>query len=251
HYRLDGQSDDSHWFLYGHRYWSDVKMTVAGGLESNAGAGDAATLASHVHDLASAAAARMGATLPLLLGITAVAVMTRQQLAIAGREMGPEAAPARPVGLRASADDVRAARARVPRAGVMNLFRSTPVHRITFDERRTDGYFTAVGRQELTSGAASDTRPYELQGRLTHSGPIPTDCRSGTCGTCWVGVLGGADRLSPVEPNEAKRLRACGYSDPAEPHPLIRLACLAKASGPVSLVVPPWNGVLGRYARPV
>jgi ferredoxin len=139
----------------------------------------------------------------------------------------------------------------VPRSGILSLFRSTPVHRITFDERRPDGYFTALGRQELTSGAASDTRPYDLQGRLTHSGPIPTDCRSGTCGTCWVGVLGGAERLSPVEPNEAKRLRACGYSEPSEPTPLIRLACLAKASGPISIVVPPWNGVLGRYARPV
>src|SRR6266511_440255 len=29
-------------------------------------------------------------------------------------------------------------------------------------------------------------------------GPIPVECRSASCGTCWVGVLGGAEKLSDV-----------------------------------------------------
>jgi uncharacterized 2Fe-2S/4Fe-4S cluster protein (DUF4445 family) len=30
---------------------------------------------------------------------------------------------------------------------------------------------------------------------------------------------------------------------------LIRLACQAQISGAVSIVIPPWNGVFGKYLR--
>ena len=78
-------------------------------------------------------------------------------------------------------------------------------------------------------------------------GPLPTECRSAACGTCWVGILGGNDRLSPVNPLERRRIARFGYIDTDEARPVIRLACKAKASGNVSVVVPPWNAVAGRY----
>jgi ferredoxin len=80
-------------------------------------------------------------------------------------------------------------------------------------------------------------------------GPIPVECRSASCGTCWVGVLGGADRLADVAAREGKKIKEFGYIDTAEPKPLIRLACQAQAQGAVSVVIPPWNGQFGKYLR--
>ena len=80
-------------------------------------------------------------------------------------------------------------------------------------------------------------------------GPIPVECRSASCGTCWVGVLGGAEGLSDVGVREGKKIKEFGYIDSGEPKPLIRLACQALAQGAVSVVIPPWNGQFGKYLK--
>jgi ferredoxin len=103
---------------------------------------------------------------------------------------------------------------------------------------------TVVAGNVTTAGAA-DTRAYEYDRGYSQTGPIPAQCRSGSCGTCWVGVLGGAGKLSEVERLEARRLNECGYLDNAEGTPYIRLACMARASGNVTIVIPPWNGFVG------
>ena len=80
-----------------------------------------------------------------------------------------------------------------------------------------------------------------------NDGPIPVECRAASCGTCWVGVLGGADKLSPVvERDEGRRMKVFGYVDTSDPRPIIRLACQARAFGAVSIVIPPWNGFIGK-----
>jgi hypothetical protein len=61
-----------------------------------------------------------------------------------------------------------------------------------------------------------------------------------------VGVLGGAEKLTPVEPLERERMKEFGYIASAEPKPLIRLACMARASGNVTIVIPPWQGSVGK-----
>ena len=72
------------------------------------------------------------------------------------------------------------------------------------------------------------------------------ECRAASCGTCWVGVIAGAEKLSPVvERDERQRMRVFGYLDSPEAKPLLRLACQAKAFGAVSIVIPPWNGFVG------
>jgi hypothetical protein len=60
-------------------------------------------------------------------------------------------------------------------------------------------------------------------------------------------VLGGAEKLSDVAAREGKKIKEFGYIDTAEPKPLIRLACQAKALGAVTVVIPPWNGQFGKY----
>jgi hypothetical protein len=65
-------------------------------------------------------------------------------------------------------------------------------------------------------------------------------------------VLAGAEKLSPVAPrDEGQRMRVFGYLDSDEDRPIIRLACQARALGAVSIVIPPWNGIIGAcLARP-
>jgi len=78
-------------------------------------------------------------------------------------------------------------------------------------------------------------------------------CRSCSCGTCWVGVISGAARLSPMDGRERSTLAALGYADSREPHPEVRLACMAEARGSVTIVIPSWNGQIGarlEKARP-
>ena len=70
-------------------------------------------------------------------------------------------------------------------------------------------------------------------------------CRSCSCGTCWVGILDGAERLSPVEPRERATITSLGYLRSEESHPVVRLACTAQAFGPVTITIPPWNGQIG------
>jgi hypothetical protein len=64
-----------------------------------------------------------------------------------------------------------------------------------------------------------------------------------------VGVLGGAEKLTPVSPRERKAMQLFGYIDTDDPQPIIRLACQAQGEGAVSIVIPAWNGVFGKYLR--
>jgi len=104
--------------------------------------------------------------------------------------------------------------------------------------------------QDLAWGAAEDqTRDWRAVDPRRSEGPIPVECRSASCGTCWVGVLGGAEKLADVGVREGKKIKEFGYIDTAEPKPLIRLACQAQAGGAVSVVIPPWNGQFGKYLK--
>ena len=80
-------------------------------------------------------------------------------------------------------------------------------------------------------------------------GPVPIECTSASCGTCWVGVLGGREKLTDVAARERRAMKVFGYNQPEDEKPYLRLACQAKAEGNVTLVIPPWNGVFGKKVR--
>src|SRR5215210_4690277 len=71
-YRLRDQIDSSHKFLYGHRYWPEVKKSVA---EHAALFDETATanLADQIRTVAQGLAGRLKVEESLLIGITAVA----------------------------------------------------------------------------------------------------------------------------------------------------------------------------------
>ena len=75
---------------------------------------------------------------------------------------------------------------------------------------------------------------------------MPVECTAASCGTCWVGVIAGQEKLSPVARRERRQMKVFGYNQPADDTPFIRLACQARAMGNATIVIPPWNGVFGK-----
>lgn len=254
-FRLADQVDSSHWFLYGHRYWPQVKAAIVERAGSHA-APASLELSSVVRETAADVVRRVLAstTRPtpvadesLVLGIAAIGLMTLQQVGLDAFRAGSGPIQ-QPTGVFAKTpDQIVAARKKNDRQGLAGIFRGIRAqYTVTFDERRPDARFTLITQQHLTTASAADTRDYSHELRGTVEGPIPAQCRTASCGTCWVGVLGGAEHLSDVEAHEKKRMKEFGYILTDEPKPVIRLACQALASGNVTLVIPPWNGFIGK-----
>ncbi len=239
-YRLAEQSDTSHWFLYGHRYWPQVKAAIITRAQSGA-APASLDLPAFVRETAKDA----GSDMSLILGITAVGLMTLQQIGLPALRAGNGPAEAGHYVQKTPAH-ILAARSKNDSQGIAGLWRGIrSQYTVTFDERRDDARFTVINQQHLTTASANDTRERAPGPRTCIEGPIPVECRTASCGTCWVGILGGGERLSAVETLESKRMKVFGYINTTEPKPLIRLACSALASGNVTLVIPPWNGFIG------
>jgi ferredoxin len=245
-WRLADQIDFSHAFLYGHQLWPVVKQQVLA-YGRDARTPSSLDLAAQVQEIARrvAAAARIDAS--LAAGISAVGLRTLQQVGVEklaaspGDTVGPGAWDGRPP------EAVMRARERQDSQGALGFLRGDRKQwTVVFDERYPAGQFPLINSQQITTAAALDQRNYRARDpRCTH-GPIPVQCQSCSCGTCWVGVLGGAERLSAIEEGERAKLAECGYIVTDETHPPIRLACQAQAFGRVSIVIPPWNGIVAR-----
>lgn len=243
---LATQVDSSHWFLYGHRFWATVKAAIVASTQQPASS--ETTPLEATHQLARMVAATVATDASLTIGISFVGLMTLRQVGIETFQRDGAGTPGAAL-ISGTPEAIVAARAKDDGQGVLGLLRGAQNARfsVIFDERRRDGRFPLVSEQHLTTAAALDTRDYKTTTgvRSSHEGPIPCDCRSASCGTCWIGVLGGAEKLSDVEPLEQRRLIEFGYLQTAEPKPLIRLACMARASGNVTVVIPTWHGRIG------
>jgi ferredoxin len=243
-FRLADQVDSSHWFLYGHRYWPQVKAAIIARAESSA-APSSLDLPAVVREIAGSVA-----PVNLILGIAAVGLMTLQQVGLSAFRTDSPAEAGRDVqnyAQKKTPGQIIAARKKNDSQGIAGMFRGIRAqYTVTFDERRSDARFTVINQQHLTTASANDTRDYSSETRGTVEGPIPAQCRTASCGTCWVGVLGGVEHLSAVDAHEKKRMKEFGYINTLEPRPLIRLACQAIASGNVTIVIPPWNGFIGK-----
>jgi ferredoxin len=247
---LRDQTDSSHTFLYGHRFWPEVKRAVVRAAEGEVGPG--VTPAEVVRGLAREVASERKVDESLVTGVAAVGLMTLQQVGLAEfRRTRGEVLIDR-AHLKRTPEEVLRARARDDGQGLFGFLRTADRHwTVVWDENKDERRFRAVDKQEVASGAATDKRPWHEQDErcTVDEGPIPVQCRSASCGTCWVGVLGGAEKLSEVEWRERKMMPLFGYIETEEPRPLIRLSCQARANGAVSVVIPPWNGYFGKYLK--
>ena len=248
-YRLRDQIDSSHTFLYGHRYWPEVKK-AAEEYARSFGGGEA-KLSDQILTVAQQAADAAKVDRALVVGITAVAFMTLRQVGLEAFAAAEGKMLLDRKHAQKSAEQVLRERAKDDSQGLFGFLRTVNKKwTVTYDENDESAKYRLNHVQDLAWGAADDRSKNwrEIDPRRIE-GPIPVECRSASCGTCWVGVLGGAEKLSDVAAREGKKIKEFGYIDTSEPKPLIRLACQAQAYGAVSIVIPPWNGVFGKYLK--
>jgi ferredoxin len=248
-YYLKDQVDSSHKFLYGHRYWPEVKKAVEERATADTDAN--ASLADEILAVANAVAGRIKIDSSILVGITAVAFMTLQQAGLDAFKAAPGTVLIDDKHAKKSPEQILKDRAKDDSQGLFGFLRTVNKKwTVTYDENDDAAKYKMNNIQDLAWGAADDrTRNWREIDPRRIEGPIPVECRSASCGTCWVGILGGSEKLSDVAPREGKQIKKFGYIDSAEPKPLIRLACQAQTYGAVSIVIPPWNGVYGKYLR--
>lgn len=248
-YLLGDQIDSSHTFLYGHRFWPEVKRETL--KHSGAALEIETSLSDQIMSVAQKVAAAAKVNVSLVVGITAVAFMTIRQVGLEAFEQSPGKIMIDKKHARRSPEDVLRERAKDDSQGLLGFLRTVNKKwTVTYDENDDAAKYRLNHVQDLAWGAAGDRSKNwrEIDPRRIE-GPIPVECRSASCGTCWVGVLGGAEKLSDVAAREGKKIKEFGYIDTAESKPLIRLACQAQAHGAVSIVIPPWNGVFGKYLK--
>lgn len=249
-YPLQEQVDSSHKFLYGHRYWPEVKKAVET-LSLSFAAGDAGGLSDQILKVAREVAQTLKVDQSLTVGITAVAFMTVRQAGVPAFKNAKGEMLLDRQHAKKSADQILRERAVDDGQGLFGFLKTIDKKwTVTHDENDDAAKYKLNNAQDLAWGAEADrSRNWREIDPRRPEGPIPVECRSASCGTCWVGVLGGAEKLSDVAVREGKKIKEFGYIDTTEPKPLIRLACQAQALGAVSVVIPPWNGVFGKYLK--
>lgn len=245
--RLEEQIDASVVFLFGSNYWPEVKQAVVAYAEESSDPREAG-LDAHILKLAGQLAVRLQVEQPLLTGIVAVGVMVLRQvglssLAACAREPSPNGRS------KSAAEVLKLRKGR----GWKSLIWKSKKYRVTFDESIPESCYEALDGQDLSMASGNDPRDFRESDPRRVAGPVPVQCRSGACGYCWIGVLAGEQNLSEMTAFERRRLEYFGYAPPAEfalKHPAVRLACQSKCYGDVSIVVPPWNGVLDGRTPP-
>lgn len=245
-YELKDQIDSSHKFLYGHRFWKETKDAIVKYCESNGH--DIKDLATEVREIAKEAAQAAKTKECLTKSITLVGLMTLVQVgfdrfkAAEGRLYIDEKSA------KKSAKEILAERAKDDSQGLLGFLKTVDKKfTVTYDETENKAKFRIINDEEIASAAARDqSQDWLAKDARCMEGVIPVECRSAACGTCWVGVLGGQEKLSEVSPRERKQMKVFGYNQPDEAKPFLRLACQARVYGNASIVIPPWNGVFGR-----
>ncbi|MDQ3665978.1 MAG: (2Fe-2S)-binding protein [Acidobacteriota bacterium] len=259
-YYLKNQIDSSHKFIYGHRYWPEVKKAVAqhaeewNRLQSVSNGHHQAdaqypSLAAHILEVAQRVASKLKVDPSLLVGITAVAFMTMRQTGLEAFRAAPGKVLIDAHHAKKTPAQILNARAKDDSQGLFGFLKTVDEKwTVNHDENDESASYKLNNAQDLAWGAEADrSRDWRAIDPRRVEGPIPVECRSASCGTCWVGVIGGAEKLSDVAAREGKQIKKFGYIDTTEPKPVIRLACQAQAHGAVSIVIPPWNGVFGKY----
>jgi ferredoxin len=243
-WRLEEQIDSSVSFLYGAHYWARVKNAVLTEADATSG-----SLAATIRSIAQKVGTAEGVDPSLVLGITAVGLMTLRQVGIEVLERSKDTKAAPPLLPRDPAQ-VIARRARKSGDGLFTFLKG--VNRkwdVRWDEKRADGVIRAINGQDIAMAGGDSGTDYRHLDYRRPAGPVPVECRVGSCGYCWIGLLAGRENLSPMTSFERERLRYFGYdtvNSPEEAHPHVRLACQSQCQGDVTLAIAPWNGELDR-----
>lgn len=240
--------DSSHSFLYGHRFWSDVRASI---IERAGSTGQVSGLKEEIEAVAGLVAKKSNAKESLTLAISAVGLMTLVQSG-ADAFQSAGSAISKPKGILAlSPDQIVKERAKDDSQGLFGFLKTVDKKfSVHFNSFKSDGRFPIISDEEIASASQKDhSRDWQALDDRCWDGPVPIECTSASCGTCWIGVIGGREKLSVPSSLEKKRMTVFGYGQTDEEKPFVRLACQAKATGNVSIVIPPWNAVFGKKVR--
>lgn len=242
-WELKNQIDSSHHFLYGHRFWNSVKKVIIKRAETFSGAsGD---LAIEVKQIAQDVANEEKTKVDLTLAISLVGLMTLNQV---GFESFKNANTQIKVNDSRRPSQIVAERSQDDSQGIFGFLKTVDKkYSVAWSDKSGDGKFAVISDEDIATASAKDrSQDWKSKDARCWEGVVPVECRSASCGTCWVGVLGGKEKLSGVSTREAKQMKIFGYQQPEEEKPYLRLACQSRISGNTTIVIPPWNGVFGR-----
>ena len=98
-------------------------------------------------------------------------------------------------------------------------------------ENEFERRFALINTQHLTTAAATTSAITTRANRAVSLGRalFPLSVAPASCGTCWVGVLAGAEKLSEVAGLRVAADQRVRLHRPEEARPLIRL-CVSGAS---------------------
>ena len=244
-FELKDQIDTSHRFLYGHRFWKTVKDEIERASSGFSGNG---SLIDAIRDLGMGVSERAQSERSLVNGITLVGLMTLNQVGLEAFKAA-SGETEKPSGIMAkSPAAIVAERAKDDSQGLLGFLKTVDKKfSVVYMDAGMNGRFEIINDEEIASASGRDqSRDWRARDERCWEGVVPVECRSASCGTCWVGVLGGREKLSEVRPRERRQMKVFGYNQPDEAKPFLRLACQAKAHGNVTIVIPPWNGVFGK-----
>jgi len=248
-FELTGQIDTSHHFLYGHRYWKTIKAAIEA--ETVVFSDQNVTLIEEIKAIGIVVAEKLKIERQMVNAMVIIGLATLNQVGLDAFKQAVGEVE-KPAGIMAkSPNAVIAERARNDSQGVFGFLKSIDKQfSVAFSKNKTAGKFKIVNEQEIAGASAADrSNNWQAQDERCWEGVVPVECLSASCGTCWVGVLGGAEKLSAVSRRERRAMNTFGYNQPDGEKPFLRLACQATATGNVTIVIPPWNGVFGKKVR--
>ncbi|HMQ05371.1 MAG TPA: 2Fe-2S iron-sulfur cluster-binding protein [Pyrinomonadaceae bacterium] len=240
--------DTSHRFLYGHRFWPQVRASV---IERAISAEPFNSLKTEITNIAEKTATAAKTNGSLTSAIAAVGLMTLVQVGLDDLKAAPGAIEP-PEGMMAgSPDEIVAERSKDDSQGIFGFLKTVDKKfSVSFKSFATSGRFPVINDEEIASASQKfHERDWQSFDSRCWDGPVPIECTSASCGTCWVGILGGREKLSSPSDRERRQMKVFGYNQPGDDQPFIRLACQAKAGGNVTIVIPPWNAVFGKKVR--
>ncbi len=243
---LDSRIGTSHAFLYGHRFWNATKAAIEA--ESQVFEKADIDLADEITQIAGMVAEKVKVDSSLLIAITAVGFRTLVQVGLEKFVSGSDET-IKPTGLMAkSPDAIVRSRAKDDSQGLFGFLKTVDKKfSVIYDEAGSRGRFEILNDQEIASASANDrSQNWQVKDPRCWEGPVPVECTSASCGTCWVGVLAGEEKLSAVARRERRAVNVFGYNQTDDEKPVIRLACQTRAYGNVTIVIPPWNAVFGK-----
>ncbi|MEP6847840.1 MAG: hypothetical protein ABI999_03225 [Acidobacteriota bacterium] len=245
-FELKNHVDMSHSFLYGHRYWKTVKAAIVA--ESRVFTDQTPSLLQEIKQIGMLVSEKLKVERPLINAIVYVGLMTLNQSGIEAFG-ATDGTVEKPSGLMAkSPDRIVRARGEDDSQGILGFLRTdNKKFSVVYTDSQDAGKFNIINDEEIASASARDqSRDWKTRDERCWEGVVPVECRAASCGTCWVGVIGGQDKLTEVARRERRQMKVFGYNQPDEPKPFLRLACQARSAGNVTIVIPPWNGVFGK-----